>query len=185
MKWKLKEYKRDLRLFNQNKTHLMHQNLRNPKKNMRLSRQSVSNNSNAEKEICWTTCVRKIPKNSTSNLGNRNRARPIYTPILSLTTLKTLHLTPVCAIRLTWRVTKRPYSKNLTVLILDAIDRLKRDKSHGIDLLVNEYYINFKEDMLPFIYKLFNRIHHKRGLRISLFLYLRKGMCLTHIIIEV
>ena len=33
--------------------------------------------------------------------------------------------------------------------ILDAIDRLKRDKSHGIDLLINEYLINFKEDMLP------------------------------------
>ena len=42
--------------------------------------------------------------------------------------------------------------------ILDAIDRLKRDKSHGIDLLINEYFINFKEDMLPFIHKLFNRI---------------------------
>ena len=30
--------------------------------------------------------------------------------------------------------------------ILDSIDRLKRDKSHGIDLLINEYFINFKED---------------------------------------
>ena len=39
--------------------------------------------------------------------------------------------------------------------ILDAIDRLKRDKSHEIDLLINEYFINFKEDMLPFIHKLF------------------------------
>ena len=70
--------------------------------------------------------------------------------------------------------------------ILDAIDRLKRDKLHGIDLLINEYFIYFKEDMLPFIHKLFNRFFsYKRGLRASLFLYLRKGMCLTHIIIEV
>ena len=74
--------------------------------------------------------------------------------------------------------------------ILDAINRLKRDKSHGIDLLINEYFINFKEDMLPFIHKLYNRIFlsvfsNKHGLRVLLLLYLRKGMCLTHIIIEV
>ena len=74
--------------------------------------------------------------------------------------------------------------------ILDKIDRLKRDKSHGINLLINEYFIHFKEDMLPFIHKIFNRFllsgfSHKRGFGVSLFLYLRKGMCLTHIIIEV
>ena len=33
-------------------------------RNIRLSRQNQSDNSNAEKEICWTTCVREIPKNS-------------------------------------------------------------------------------------------------------------------------
>ena len=41
---------------------------------------------------------------------------------------------------------------------LDAIDRLKRDISHGIHLFINEYFIKFKEDMLPFIHNLFNRI---------------------------
>ena len=74
--------------------------------------------------------------------------------------------------------------------ILDKIDRLRRDKSHEINLSINEYFIHFKEDMLPFIHKIFNRFllsgfSHKRGLGVSLFLYLRKGMCLTHIIIEV
>ena len=57
--------------------------------------------------------------------------------------------------------------------ILDAIDSLKRDKSHGIDLFINEYFIYFKEAMLPFIHMLFNRIHlsffpNKRGLRVLL-----------------
>ena len=42
--------------------------------------------------------------------------------------------------------------------IIDAIYRLKRDKSHGIDLLIDEYFIYFKEDAIPMIYKLFSKI---------------------------
>ena len=89
-------------------------------------------------------------KNFIRNLGNRNRARPIYTPILSLTTLKTLHLTPVCAILMTTYNEDTVFEELDSAIsekeILDSIDRLKRDKSHGIDLLINEYFINFKED---------------------------------------
>ena len=42
--------------------------------------------------------------------------------------------------------------------ITEAIYRLKRDKSHGIDLLIDEYFIYFKEDAIPVIYKLFSKI---------------------------
>ena len=73
MKRKVKVNRRDLRLFNQNKTHLMLQNSRESKKE--------SDNSNAEQEICFTTCPTKPPKNSIENLGNRNLVKPIqYTP---------------------------------------------------------------------------------------------------------
>lgn len=42
--------------------------------------------------------------------------------------------------------------------IVDAIKRLKKEKSHGTDLLINEYFIEFKDYLVPIILRLFNRI---------------------------
>lgn len=39
-----------------------------------------------------------------------------------------------------------------------AISNLKRDKSHGTDLLINEYFIEFKQNLLPIVQNLCNRI---------------------------
>lgn len=37
-------------------------------------------------------------------------------------------------------------------------ERLKREKSHAIDLLRNEYFIESKDFLVPVVLKLFNRI---------------------------
>jgi hypothetical protein len=42
--------------------------------------------------------------------------------------------------------------------IVYAISNLKRCKSHGIDGLLNEYFIEFQDLLLPVLYKLFNGI---------------------------
>ena len=42
--------------------------------------------------------------------------------------------------------------------ISDAIDHLKRGKSHGLDYVLNEYFIEFKEIFLPQLCIIFNRI---------------------------
>jgi hypothetical protein len=39
-----------------------------------------------------------------------------------------------------------------------AISNLKRSKSHGIDGLLNEYFIEYKDLLLPLLNKLFNDI---------------------------
>lgn len=42
--------------------------------------------------------------------------------------------------------------------ISDAIDNLKRDKSHGLDYILNEYFIEFKGILMPYLHSIFNRI---------------------------
>ena len=42
--------------------------------------------------------------------------------------------------------------------ILVAISNLKRSESHGIDGLLNEYFIEYKDLLLPLLNKLFNGI---------------------------
>lgn len=42
--------------------------------------------------------------------------------------------------------------------IINATERLKREKSHAIDLLRNEYFIESKDFLVPVVLKLFNRI---------------------------
>jgi hypothetical protein len=41
---------------------------------------------------------------------------------------------------------------------LVAISNLKRNKSHGIDGLLNEYFIEYRDLLLPLLNKLFNGI---------------------------
>lgn len=42
--------------------------------------------------------------------------------------------------------------------IRKAISNLKRGKSHGEDGILNEYFINFQQHLLPLLYSLFNCI---------------------------
>ena len=42
--------------------------------------------------------------------------------------------------------------------ISDAIDHLKRGKSHGLDYVLNEYFIEFKDILLPQLCIIINRI---------------------------
>ena len=42
--------------------------------------------------------------------------------------------------------------------ILEAIKKLKRNKAHGEDCLLNEFFIEFKEYILPYLSDMFNRI---------------------------
>lgn len=42
--------------------------------------------------------------------------------------------------------------------IVDVIKCLKKEKLYGIDLLINEYFIEFKDYFVLFILRLFNRI---------------------------
>ena len=44
--------------------------------------------------------------------------------------------------------------------ITKAIDNLKRGKSHGEDGILNEYFIEFQDYLLPILCNLFNCILH-------------------------
>ena len=41
-----------------------------------------------------------------------------------------------------------------------AIDNLKREKYHGEDGILNEYFIEFQDNLLPILCNLFNCILH-------------------------
>ena len=72
--------------------------------------------------------------------------------------------------------------------ISDAIDHLKRGKSHGLDYVLNEYFIEFKDIFLPQLCIIFNRIlasvfSQHNGLTLLLSLFLRKVTLMTLITI--
>ena len=51
------------------------------------------------------------------------------------------------------------YSDSVSITegeILNAIKGLKRNKSHGSDGMLNEYFIEYTDILLPFLYKIFN-----------------------------
>ena len=68
--------------------------------------------------------------------------------------------------------------------IEDSIKTLKTGKSHGLDCIINEYFIVFKDILLPFLHTLFNAIFSLDIFQIYyalhlLYLYTKREVLLT------
>jgi hypothetical protein len=65
--------------------------------------------------------------------------------------------------------------------IEDSIKTLKTGKSHGLDCIINQYSIVFKDILLPFLHTLFNAIFStgyfsKYIMHFAYCIYIQKGM---------
>ena len=69
--------------------------------------------------------------------------------------------------------------------ILNAIKHLKSGKSSGPDHMHNDIFIFGKNEMINCVYAIFNKVFQIVGLRVLLYLYIKKGVLINLTIIEV
>ena len=156
-------YRNDLREFNSSKTRFMHQKLLQIKKaykvlSAKLKRQYKRIDGN------MLDYLRKYnPRAFYSRFHKRHKKRPNADPSIFFEHFKELvaHApTPSADQSTTFEQTAFDEldCEICEKEILDSIHALKRDKAHGTDLLLNEYFIEFQNYILPIIHNLFNRI---------------------------
>ena len=188
-------YRNDLREFNSSKTRFMHQKLLQSKKaykvlSSKLKRQYKRIDGN------MLDYLRKYnPRAFYSRFHKRHKKRPNADPSIFFEHFKELvaHApTPSADQSTTFEQTAFDEldCEISGKEILDSIHALKRDKSHGTGLLLNEYFIEFQNYILPIIHNLFNRIFttgiFPRTWSESIIVPVyKKAICQIQIIIEV
>lgn len=163
LKKKYNTYRRDLRLFNRNKTCLTHVNLLRSKKEYKsLAAKLKRQYQRAEGNMF--DVIRKLnPKSFYRNFRKKKGQPANIDPDVFYDHFKDIALSTNATVEMTELNDEHIIFEELHCVIseneiINAIKRLKREKSHGIDLLMNEYFIEYKDFLVPVILKLLYRI---------------------------
>lgn len=160
---KYNTYRRDLFLFNRNKTESTHECLLRSKKEYKVLTARLKRQYQQAEGNMLDFLRKSNPKAFYRNFRGKQRQQTNINPSVFYEHFKNIAHAMNASEKSTECIDADPIFEELDCPItekeiVDAIKRLKKEKSHGTDLLINEYFIEFKDYLVPIILRLFNRI---------------------------